>query len=379
MLERFLKITIVAFILTFSIKSNAQRSRWVKQVWSTFTQPIPVQTDKKLKFKFQGDVKVIKKQEDSNAGMWVRVDNAPGEEYGFYASNDSIVSPDWKTYSIEGYIDEKAETIYIGAYGNSNGKFYFDNFQFYIENETGDFEKFTIQNPGFESKIIDSTVPGWIRGTKKDRKMRVKGFTYTSTNDFKEGKQALLVESKGVKLDSSYFINTTKEYTTQIGTLVSMLNNLSYRVESEVKLLNQREIDHLMDEKANRIGALLLHLAAAEAYYQVRTFENRGFNEDEKKKWSLALDLGDEAREKIKGYDVEYYLDIYKEVRKKTLEELKKRNDEWLNEATSSTGNRHFSWFHVMEHQSSHLGQIRMIKKRIPEDEKIKLPEEKVD
>ncbi len=34
-----------------------------------------------------------------------------------------------------------------------------------------------------------------------------------------------------------------------------------------------------------------MHLAAAEKYYQVFTFENRGFNEEEKKKWNAALNL----------------------------------------------------------------------------------------
>ena len=42
-----------------------------------------------------------------------------------------------------------------------------------------------------------------------------------------------------------------------------------------------------------------MHLAAAEAYYQVFTFEGRGFNDEEKEKWQAALDLGAKAREKV--------------------------------------------------------------------------------
>jgi hypothetical protein len=41
-------------------------------------------------------------------------------------------------------------------------------------------------------------------------------------------------------------------------------------------------------------------LAATEKYYQVYTFENRGFNREEQENWALALDLGDKARETIK-------------------------------------------------------------------------------
>ncbi|WP_282086907.1 DUF664 domain-containing protein [Aquimarina algiphila] len=190
-----------------------------------------------------------------------------------------------------------------------------------------------------------------------------------------------MILGNGVKNNPASNINTEEGFTPQIGTLVSMLNNLSNRVERVVKGLDIRQTDHLLDEKANRIGALIMHLAAAEVYYQVYTFENRAFNKEEKDKWEIGLDLGDKAREEFKGKPITYYLDIYKEVRKKTIEELKKRNDEWLEGSwPGSTMNNHFAWFHVMEHQSSHLGQILMLKKRIPEEENdIKLPEEKVD
>ncbi|WP_241507316.1 mycothiol transferase [Aquimarina sediminis] len=364
-----------------SINTNAQRANWTQQEWSSFVQTIVVKTDKKIKFKLQADVKVLGASEKNKAGLWVRVDNAPGE-YGFFDNmNDRpITSSEWKTYAIEGYIDENAKAINFGGICYYNAAFYFDNFALFTETENGEFERLEIKNSGFEKTITDEgDIPNWQRGISKNRKMRVEGFTYQSSKDTKDGKYALLITGNNVKKDSSRFINSSKEYTPQIGTLVSMLNNLSTRVERTVKNLNQRELDHLLDDKANRIGALLLHLAAAEAYYQVYTFENRGFNEEEKKKWSLALELGDEARKIIRGHDVEYYLDIYKKVRKKTLEELLKRNDEWLKEGGRQGSNYHYNWFHVMEHQSSHLGQILLLKKRIPEDEKITVPKEKVD
>ena len=86
-----------------------------------------------------------------------------------------------------------------------------------------------------------------------------------------------------------------------------------------------------------------------------------------RKKWAIGLNLGKKAQEEYQGQPISYYLDIYKEVRKKTIEELKKRDDAWLNESNPGAGmNNHFGWFHVMEHQSSHLGQILFLRKRIP-------------
>ena len=121
-----------------------------------------------------------------------------------------------------------------------------------------------------------------------------------------------------------------------------------------------------MDENANRIGALILHLAATEKYYQVYTFENRGFNVDEKKEWETALNLGKNAQELIKGLSIDYYLDLWNTVRKETLRLLKTKNDKWFkSKVKGSTMNNHWAWYHVMEHQANHMGQIRLILKRI--------------
>ena len=159
--------------------------------------------------------------------------------------------------------------------------------------------------------------------------------------------------------------------------MISMLENLKDRLERQVKNMSQYEIDYLHDEKANRIGSLIMHLAAAETYYQVLTFENREFTPEENKKWGNALALDDGGRDEWKGHDVQYYLDIYNEVRNKTIAELKKRDDAWFNEMVKNEKvTNHYCWFHVMEHQSSHLGQILFLKKRIPPENMLNLEQQ---
>ncbi|MBN4047017.1 DinB family protein [bacterium AH-315-P13] len=161
-------------------------------------------------------------------------------------------------------------------------------------------------------------------------------------------------------------IKAEKGFTPQIGVIVSMLNDMSNRVERTVKDLSVAEIDFLLDENANSIGALIMHLAATEKFYQVYTFENRELNKDEEE-WSIAMSMGKKTQEKYNGKDVKHYLEVFKKVRKKTLEYLKERDDEWLSQVPEGYRmNNHWAWFHVMEHQSSHLGQILLLKKRIP-------------
>ncbi|MFK2821211.1 DinB family protein [Flavobacteriaceae sp. LMIT009] len=168
-----------------------------------------------------------------------------------------------------------------------------------------------------------------------------------------------------VSTNAQITINAEEGFTPQIGVLVSMLNDLSNRVERTVKDLDAQEIDFLLDEDANSIGTLIMHLAATEKLYQVYTFENREFNKEEEKEWGTAMSMGKKAQKKYKGKDVKEYLEAFKAVREKTLEYLKDKDDEWLTQYTSDNNmNHHWAWFHVMEHQSSHLGQILLIKKR---------------
>lgn len=163
-------------------------------------------------------------------------------------------------------------------------------------------------------------------------------------------------------------INAEEGFTPQVGVLVSMLNDLSNRLERTVQELDVDDIDYLLDENANSIGTLIMHLAATEKIYQVYTFEQREFNAEEEKEWGTAMSMGKDAQKKFTGKEVKEYLEQFKAVRAKTLEYLKDKDDAWLAEKTiDGNMNHHWAWFHVMEHQSSHLGQILLIQKRIPQ------------
>ena len=175
----------------------------------------------------------------------------------------------------------------------------------------------------------------------------------------------LLILTVSVKAQNT--VGPIDGYSPQVGTMVSMLNDMKSRVERTVKDLNTVQLDYLMDDNSNRIGSLIMHLAATEAFYQVYTFEGREFNKKEEKEWGTAMSLGDAAREKYQGRDVEYYLEIYTRVRSRTMELFKEKDDAWLAKLNSSGNmNNHWAWYHVMEHQSSHLGQILLLKKRVP-------------
>jgi hypothetical protein len=173
---------------------------------------------------------------------------------------------------------------------------------------------------------------------------------------------------------SDTIVGPRKGYSPEIGTLVSMMAFMREQVLSSVKGLSQQDLDFLLDDKANRIGALLMHLAAVESIYQLTTFE--GLTQKQpppeafKQKWAVAMDLGEPARKAIKGNSLDYYLNILNETREKTLAEFRKRDDKWLMAVDKDWGwgptNNYCKWFHVTEHEANHNGQIKLLKGRLP-------------
>jgi len=80
--------------------------------------------------------------------------------------------------------------------------------------------------------------------------------------------------------DSDINIVGPKEgYTPQIGTLVSMMNWMRMVILAPVRGMGISDLDYLVDENANSIGAMLMHLAATERFYQIHTFENKAWGD----------------------------------------------------------------------------------------------------
>jgi len=165
---------------------------------------------------------------------------------------------------------------------------------------------------------------------------------------------------------SAQTIKSAKGFDNDIGVVIAMLDDLKERVTRSVAHLSQEETDFLLDGEANRIGTLIMHLAATEKYYQLYTFQGTDFNREEQKTWGVALDLGEDAREKFQGHPASHYLKIWDEVREETKRLLKTKDDKWFGKKVKgSSMNNHWAWYHVMEHQANHMGQIRLIIKRI--------------
>jgi uncharacterized damage-inducible protein DinB len=169
---------------------------------------------------------------------------------------------------------------------------------------------------------------------------------------------------------SPFVVGEQPGFAPEVGRLVVMLSYARRTTLQAVRGLTAAQLDHLHDAGSNSIGALLAHIAAVEVAYQCATFARRTLSPAEQARWSAALDLGERGRIAIRGHDMGHYLAMLDEVRAHTLLELAARDDRWLEETTPFWGgqpaNNHFKWFHVLEDEINHRGQIRWLRQRLP-------------
>jgi uncharacterized damage-inducible protein DinB len=165
-----------------------------------------------------------------------------------------------------------------------------------------------------------------------------------------------------------YLVGDIAGFTPQIARLVSMMNYARSTTLQAVAGLGVDELDYLHDPQSNSIGTLLLHIAAAEVGYQAATFDALDLNAEETSQWGAAIELGERAREEIRGCELDHYVGRLEKVRARTLADLGRRDDRWLEEETSLRSgqrvNNHFKWFHVIGHEINHRGQILWLRSR---------------
>lgn len=178
---------------------------------------------------------------------------------------------------------------------------------------------------------------------------------------------SLLVLLSVIVLHAQGELKAVEGYTPKIGEMVYMLEDLKHRITEEVKDLNQAEVDFMYDEQANSIGALVMHLVSTESYYQTATLYGRAWTEKEQERLGMAGELNPKVKSMLKGEPIAHYLDLWNEVRNKTLAVLKTKDDTWFASNIEDGLNYHYIWYHVMEHSANHMGQILTIKNRLSE------------
>lgn len=158
-------------------------------------------------------------------------------------------------------------------------------------------------------------------------------------------------------------------YASGVGHLVSLMEWARRTTMGTVRNLTMEQLDHLHDEQSNSIGALLTHVAAIEYFFGVMTFENRSLTRVEFDEWHAGLELSDLGRRVIRGKPLAHYIALLERTRTAALQALSHRDDAWLYAEIpfwGRTANNYFVWFHAVEDEIAHRGQMRWLRKRLP-------------
>jgi uncharacterized damage-inducible protein DinB len=150
-----------------------------------------------------------------------------------------------------------------------------------------------------------------------------------------------------------------------------MLNYTRATTISAVQGLSQSELDHPHDPTANPIGALLAHICAIEWSYVASTLGGSPPSAADWAEWGPLMRLGPQAWAAARGRTLEEHLARLEAVRSQTLTGLRAVDDAWLSQGANLPWFRDpvthlWVWYHVMEDELNHRGQIRWLRGRLP-------------
>ena len=163
-----------------------------QDVWSSWSHTISTKGYEGHRFKLQASVKAQVVDDSAAARIWARVDKKSGAGFFDNMWQRPVRSREWKTYSIEGKIDDGATHLVVGMLCELNGKFYFDNFKVEVEKEAGKWE--TVFAEDFEK-----ATNGFTAGIGMGEKAGVnRFFTGNVNNDATVKNKAFLIEANDI-------------------------------------------------------------------------------------------------------------------------------------------------------------------------------------
>lgn len=226
--------------------------------WGAFVQRIPIEAHQRKNFRLQAAVKVEVVDSTAEAEIWARVDKKDNRAGFFYNMMDKPIRSDqWQVYVIEGTIDRGAEHLAFGGLYSRQGRFYFDDFQLFVENDGGQLERIPIPSGDFEG---DSVASHW--GYLKQRE----GFALTATSQAPyHGKRSALVDGSGFVKPPTYGNNVSAGRTATVNGI-----ELYYETYGEGEPLL------LLHGNSQSILAFTHQIPEFEKHYRVIAVDTRG-------------------------------------------------------------------------------------------------------
>lgn len=190
---------IFSFVLLYWFFFGYSQEKTIVSDWTSLTQAVNIENKQNWNFRITAKIRKEDQDNDSNCGLWCRIINKD-QSTGFFENQyyGIKVTHEWKTYEIKGSISPSAQTMYIGAFAQSNGDFYFDDFKLEVnDGKSKKWIEIPLENSGFEKDITASN--GWFEGIRSEKVTHVKQFTI-GTSDYNpfSGHKSLLIKGRDI-------------------------------------------------------------------------------------------------------------------------------------------------------------------------------------
>ncbi|MFW9920864.1 MAG: DinB family protein [Candidatus Thorarchaeota archaeon] len=156
-------------------------------------------------------------------------------------------------------------------------------------------------------------------------------------------------------------LNRPGDLSPRVAFLFSMMERVRNRLLRVVDDLPDEELDFTPNARnIESIGTLLLHVAGVEWSW---IFEDMDGEEMDYEKWKYAFPLR-EGIPQLAGQGKQFYIDRLHDVRKEVRERLRNLDDASLHHLVNlGHAEVTIEWilFHLIEHESMHIGQISVL------------------
>ena len=184
--------SLLLFFTLITAATYAQADRFYYPDAFYFVKEVNVASQKGKAFHF--DISVKENPADSLSRPRIYTIQARKGKEDFIGNSFAYAKAgngDWRTYSIDGTIDQEASRVWLYVAVNGNGDFYFDNLHFFVADSTGALREEKLANTSFEEKKL---LAGYYQSKHASPELRLRFSPVAS-----DGKQSLQVSVSGQK------------------------------------------------------------------------------------------------------------------------------------------------------------------------------------
>ena len=160
-------------------------------------------------------------------------------------------------------------------------------------------------------------------------------------------------------------LNRDSTLSENVGLWYSQLKEVRKNLIDRVKAFEMELLDFTPDpKKVESIGTLLFHIAGVEWSW---IFEDIDHKEMDMEEWKHAFPLRSWTNiDQINGKEIAFYLDLLEKVRTQVYERLKSLANAQLTDLAGAEEQKvtiEWIFFHLIEHESLHIGQISLLRR----------------